>query len=311
MFKRKIEIAILTSLSFFISISLNNNSIAKTNSKLIQKNAMGEIDWGNRIIKVKGSGALPDKGGSAQKRLKARLAARNDAYRNLAEMVNGVKISSETDVKNFMVTSDVIKLKVDAVIKGARQIGEEKYNSDGSVEVELALPMFGNGSVASAIDLGLYAKSKQSVDALIPYHVATIENIVIKDKITKKDYSNLILAENKPVTGLIIQAEDLAVEPAMSPFIIGGGKIIYTGSKIDIDPDKIVKFGVTDYTETLEDAQSKIERIGENPLVIEAKGATGNPYKTNILLDDETLENLIKENKKYNFLENLGVVIVI
>lgn len=310
MLKNKLVVTFLASIAF-LSLGLNDYSIAKENHKLIQKNAMGEVDWLNKIIKVKGSGALPDKGGVAQKRLKARLAARNDAYRNLAEMVNGVKISSETNVKNFMVTSDIIKLKVDGVIKGARQIGEEKYNSDGSVEVELALPMFGNGSVASAVDLGNYVKSKESVDALIPYHIASIENIIIKEKARKNLYNNFILVEDKPVTGLIIQAEDLAVEPAMSPFIVGGGKIIYTGSKIDIDPDKIVKFGVTDYTETLEEAQSKTERIGTSPMIIEAKGATGAPYRTNILLDDETIENLVKANKKYNFLENLGVVIVI
>jgi hypothetical protein len=171
--------------------------------------------------------------------------------------------------------------------------------------------MFGNGSVASAVDLGNYVKSKESVDALIPYHIASIENIVIKEKARKNFYNDFIIVEDKPVTGLIIQAEDLAVEPAMSPFIVGGGKIIYTGSKIDIDPDKIVKFGVTDYTETLEEAQSKTERIGNSPMIIEAKGATGAPYRTNILLDDETIENLVKANKKYNFLENLGVVIVI
>lgn len=287
-----------------------NNDVV--NQKLIKNTNNGQIDWFNKVVRVKGQAAQPDTGGVAQRRLKARVAARMDAYRNLAELVNGVQISSETDVKNFITENDVIKLKVDAVVKGARQSGREKILSDGSIEVELYLPMFGNGSLASALDLGNYATNKTTLSYILPNMVASTSDFaIVEDSKTNKNSYKISGIDTNNVTGLIIDASSLAVEPAMAPFIVGGGRIIYTGNKIDINPETIVRYGITDYTDDIEKAKKNIERIGKSPLIIEASGATGNPAKTNILLDELSLKNILDANQKSNFLSKLGVVIVI
>src|SRR5690606_9422063 len=113
-------------LALFVTLSSSLTFIEKTesavnNNGIVMRYNNGDIDWTNKLIRVKGEGIPPDNGGIAQKRLKARLAARTDAYRKLAEVTNGVQVTAESKIGNFVTESDVIKLKVDAVIKGARQ----------------------------------------------------------------------------------------------------------------------------------------------------------------------------------------------
>ncbi|MBC7545786.1 MAG: hypothetical protein H7338_23895, partial [Candidatus Sericytochromatia bacterium] len=54
----------------------------------------GSVDWTTGTIKVTGSGAPPDRGTTASKRLMALRAARADALRQLGEIINGVKVDS-------------------------------------------------------------------------------------------------------------------------------------------------------------------------------------------------------------------------
>ena len=64
------------------------------------------------------------------------------ALRNLLETVKGVRVDSESVVENFMVKSDVIRTRVDGIVKGA-QIVKRQYLSDGSVEVLVGMNMKG------------------------------------------------------------------------------------------------------------------------------------------------------------------------
>ena len=64
------------------------------------------------------------------------------ALRNLLEIVKGVRVDSESVVENFMVKSDVIRTRVDGIVKGAR-IVKTQYMSDGSVEMLVAMPLKG------------------------------------------------------------------------------------------------------------------------------------------------------------------------
>jgi hypothetical protein len=64
------------------------------------------------------------------------------ALRNLLEVVKGVRVDSESVVENFMVKSDVIRTRVDGIVQGAR-IVKTQYMSDGSVELQVAMPLRG------------------------------------------------------------------------------------------------------------------------------------------------------------------------
>lgn len=72
---------------------------------------------------------------AAQNKLLAKRAAEADCYRKLAESVYGVRIGSETFVRDFVTESDQIKADVDTFIRGIK-LGQPKYYEDGVCEVE-------------------------------------------------------------------------------------------------------------------------------------------------------------------------------
>jgi hypothetical protein len=77
----------------------------------------------------------------AQKKLMARRAAIVDGYRQLAEAIKGVKITSTTTVKDFVTERDEIKAEMDSfVIRGA-QVVAEQFLADGTYEVEMEVKM--------------------------------------------------------------------------------------------------------------------------------------------------------------------------
>jgi hypothetical protein len=102
-------------------------------------------------IEADGFGLPPDSVVSeAQARLMARRAAISDAQRNLAEQIAGVQVDSETTVQNLQVSSDIVKSRVSALLKGAKVISESY--EDGACHVVMALPLYGvNNSLASAV----------------------------------------------------------------------------------------------------------------------------------------------------------------
>ena len=112
-------------------------------SDAIENAASGTINWTSGEVYAKGIGAPPSlSANSAQARAMAERAAFVVAIRNLLETVKGVRVDSETVVENFMVKSDVIKTRVDGIVKGA-QILKKQYMSDGSVEVLVGMSMRG------------------------------------------------------------------------------------------------------------------------------------------------------------------------
>lgn len=75
--------------------------------------------------------ATPD----AQNRLLAGRAAEADAYRKLAECINGLRIKSDTYVRDFVTESDRIETGLDTFVRGAR-LGKPRFYEDGACEVD-------------------------------------------------------------------------------------------------------------------------------------------------------------------------------
>ena len=103
--------------------------------------AEASTNWEDGYITVEGYGVAPANARTAgQARAMARRAAQLDAYRNIAEAVQGVNVDGETTVEEAMVTSDVIRTKVSALVKGARIVSEHA-ESDGSSVVPVRAPL--------------------------------------------------------------------------------------------------------------------------------------------------------------------------
>ena len=70
-----------------------------------------------------------------RQRLKALRAAQLDAYRALVERIYGFQLESGSTVYNSMLQSDAVKNRVDAVLKGATELGQPEYTDYGMVMV--------------------------------------------------------------------------------------------------------------------------------------------------------------------------------
>ena len=77
----------------------------------------------------------------AQPRAKAYRAAKMDAIRQLSEKIQGVRISSQTTVRDFVTEKDEIRTGMETLLQGARQVGEPRYNADGTVEVDMEVSL--------------------------------------------------------------------------------------------------------------------------------------------------------------------------
>src|SRR5512143_869606 len=139
----------------------------------VEQTSSGLINWTTGEVSATGIGAPPAKAANAaQARAMAERAAFVVALRNLLETVKGVRVDSETLVENFMVKSDVVRTRVDGIVKGARSV-RTSYMSDGSVEIQVAMPL--TGALMDALvpedfgrPVGMPAPQKPAVPAPAP-----------------------------------------------------------------------------------------------------------------------------------------------
>ncbi len=76
---------------------------------------------------------------SPQQKLMAKRAAELDAYRKMAETIQGLQISSRTTVADFVTQSDEIRASFDHFVKGLQIIGSPVFHEDGTAEVTVGV----------------------------------------------------------------------------------------------------------------------------------------------------------------------------
>lgn len=281
---------VIVSLSLGLGLYFNNMAYAEStamnkNTVVQQINEDAVIDWSKNVVRVTGSGAPPDRGNQAQKRLMAIRAAKADAFRQLVEIINGVHVNSETVVKDFVTESDIIKTKVEGLIRGAELVGEPKYMSDGSVEVEIQIKLFGReNSVASVI------KPQEQTDN-------TPDTKLVPARVDDK------------YTSVIVDCKGLGVLPAMSPSLIdeSGGEVYY--GNLPVDPDFVINEGIVSYASSLTDARNN-SRAGNNPLVLKGIKVLG-IFKSDVTLNNNDAKKLLGANEASKFLTSSKVIMIL
>ncbi|MFB3892854.1 MAG: hypothetical protein ACE15C_12605 [Phycisphaerae bacterium] len=100
-------------------------------------------DWVGQTMRVKGSAALDaDNPNKAQARLMAFRGAELDARRKIAEQLNGLVITSKTNVKDFVAQSDDIRTAMLTFQQGAHVVeGSQKLAEDGTATVEVEIEL--------------------------------------------------------------------------------------------------------------------------------------------------------------------------
>ena len=247
----------------------------------------GSVDYSAQAINAVGIGFVPTNAVNAgQARRMALRIAKQDALRQLIEIVNGVTLTSETTMSGAMV-DDVINTKVRGFIRGARQVGQPKYLSDTSVEVEFTVPMSGISDIM-----------------LPPLTVAAapVNNTGVGGTVVAPT------AASGGASGLIIDARGLKARPAMAPRILDqNGNAVYGPGKYD--RKYAVSNGVAGYSKTLEAAQ-KDPRVSGNPLVIKGVAISGT-NRTDIIVSNSDVSRIDIANRNGNVLNDCRVLILL
>jgi len=285
------------------------------------------VDWSDQKITVQGMGVAPlNARSAAQARMLARRAAVVDGYRQIAEIVKGVSVDGETTVENMMVTNDVVKTKVSALVQGARVVSEEA-TSDGGYIVNMEVSMFGvSDSLASAvIEKPAQQESfPEPVANVAPSAPTTVDvHVSVGGTTTPSTPSGTVpgtpaatvppthgssaaaAPSGKAIggyTGLIVDCRGLGLKPAMSPVIKNAnGQAIY-GYK-NLDYDKVVSSGMAGYTTDM----GRASRAGSNPLVVKAVSLDNG---ANPVLSVADANRVLIENGASGFLDATNVVFV-
>lgn len=243
----------------------------------------GSINYSDQSISAVGIGFVPQNAINAgQARRMALRIAKQDALRQLIEIVNGVTLTSETTMSGAMV-DDVINTKVQGFIRGARQTGQPKYLSDTSVEVEYTVSMSGIS------------------DIVLP-------PVTVPAAATAAPGAATTTPTTGGVTGIIIDARGLNARPAMAPRILDqNGNAVYGPGTYS--REYAVTNGVAGYSKSLESAQ-KDPRVMGNPMVVKGV-ATAGTNRTDISISNADVSKIDAANRSYNVLKDCRVLILL
>lgn len=302
--KRWITVSVvLTALIFFSGIGMAQDekvSMAEWIQIVQGLGDKGRINWSAGYIEAVGIGAPPERYiGKPNARPMALRAAKLDAQRNLLEITKGVQVSSETTIRDFVTESDVINTQVEGLVKGAAVVNQE-YLSDGTVEVTVRMPLFGEFS--RVVIPRILEKKKTEPVPELPPAPTPVESPAAPPVPQAAAPAPVVF------TGLVIDARGLQARPAMAPKILDeNGNEVY-GSMI-VERDYAIQQGMTGYARDLTAAQSN-PRVTSNPLSIKGLKTDG-AGAANIVIRNADAQTIRAAADNLSFLKKCRVMIVL
>ncbi|MFP6809054.1 MAG: hypothetical protein VB957_18005 [Pseudomonadales bacterium] len=225
-----------------------------------------------------------------QARLMAKRAAIVDAQRNLLEMIDGVRITSGTTVKDAQLESDIIGNRIKGLLKGAFILKQELTEEDDTYLYEVTMGVCLNASLESC-------RSRPNLAQII-YESLT--------KTPVEDQFTATLDSSAPrASSLIVDLGDYQFSPYFDVRLVNAsGKEIYGPGQFD--PTKGNDWVHWEKSMTAARASAI---AGESPFEVSAAGTT---LDSDIVLSDEDAERLYSTNANSgNFLEQGKVIFVI
>lgn len=277
----------------FMQAGLCQNAV--TMSEWVEKIGQGSVNWSAGYIEAIGISVPPDR---TINKINARpmvlRAAKVDAHRNLLEITKGVQVDSRTIIKDFTVESDIVNTQVEGLIKGA-QVVDQQYMSDGTVEVTLRMPLYGN---LSLIMIPLSIEKRKSVQPSKPAALAP----------SAPAPAGSAPSTSVVYTGLVVDARGIGAHPAMSPHIYDeNSKEIYGSA--NVDRECAVQQGMSGYARDLTAAQSN-QRVTANSLTVKALKTSG-PGKADLIISNADAAQIRASAENASFMKKCRVMIVL
>jgi len=266
----------------------------------------GSINWSQGIIMAMGIGTPPEKycGKPQLARPMALRAAQQDAYRNLIEVTNGVRIDSTTVVKDYIVESDVVHSQVRGMVEGARVVKKE-YLSDGTVEVTLVMSLRG-GFAQLILPKDIKQVSEIKTIPSAPVTPANEERVE-EASVPESAEPTITKAAPTSYTGLVVDARGLNSRPAMSPKIFDeNGQEVYGSGYVS--REFAVQEGMTGYTKDLTAAQTN-PRVSNEPFMVKGLRTEG-PGRSDVVISNADAARIRSASENLSFLKKCRVMIV-
>jgi len=281
---RQILLAALV-LTFICGTAFANTSV-NISIDITGENGRG-ILWDQGVVEAGGMGVVPPNAvNPAQGKAMARRAAIVDAQRNLLEATKGVQVNSETTVRESITTSDVIRTRVEGLVKGARIVVEQdRVATEGTYVVIMQMSMYGSGNLAETVVFG----------TIKPAQIQPFPQPAPSYRPAAESY-----------TGLVIVAKNKGLQGSFSPRVYDeSGTIIY-GDKY-IKPDFAISEGMVSYT-SLDVARSGNSRAGSRPLIIDATELRDHNF--NVVISNADAQKVLAAQAQSGFMRECKVVFV-
>ncbi len=290
------------------SVFCEDNTVSATQwAQIVEKiGNKGSVNWSAGYIEAVGIGAPPQRFiGQPNARPMALRAAEQVAKRNLLEITKGVRIDSTTIVKDFVVESDIINSQVEGIIKGA-QIVKQDYMSDGTVEVTVRMPLFGELSQAVMPKVLERKPDVQPPVAQSPVRPPPASPAYVPPPPTPPVTS---APSSGPVfTGLVIDARGIQTRPAMAPKILDeNGQEVY--GSMNVDREYAVQQGMSGYARDLTSAQNN-SRVTNNPLTVKGVKVQGQG-RSDIVISNDNAAKIRAAGDSLSFMKKCRVMIVL
>ena len=249
------------------------------NYSFIVNTEQGFIDYANRIVVCRGTAdiigkeSLDNSLNVVERNIKiAKAEARTNARTNLIELMKQVNFDGRL-VGEMMNDEPIIANRIEGLIGSAYQQGEIEYLEGEKVAIALAVRLSGLSEIL--IDTEGY-----KIDNSNPAYLMTSASI----------------PKSERISGVVIDARDHSIDPSMSPEVIDmQGNLVYGSTSYS--RTKAVNRGPVGYAYSMDD-RNVSQRVGSNPIVIEAVGS----------LDDDVYITSMDADKVRNAEKSFGVL---
>ncbi len=195
---------------------------------VVEEMPTGQVNWTNQVVVAKGMSVLDYERfkNKAQARAMAIQGARADAQRKLLETIKGVHVIGETTVNDMITSSDVVKTRVEGVLKGAMMVGEP-VEKDGAIEVSMQVGMYGNGSLANAV-----VDRTDETEVKTSLRAREDEPVSMQISSSDQKMDEETVDEGKPGP-LVFNLNGKKIDPTMFPLVVDEkGKLLLDMSKV-------------------------------------------------------------------------------
>ena len=253
----------------------------------------GRIDWTEGIVSAVGIGVPPEEpsgiAGASEVKDRVLASAHYNARRNLFDLLNAVRIDTKTLVKDMASRTPQVETKLREMAAGAD-------------EVEVGGEPVTEGTIAVRLQMSLYAGFAQMVlpQGIIP--IDAVKSVQTPSAVAGETVERVIF------TGLVVDARNVAANPALAPRIVDeNDKEVYGAAFAS--RDFAVQYGMSSYVTDIDEIKGSY-RLGERPLIVKGIKTIG-PGRSDIVIGNASAVKLRKFSEHLAFLRECRVVIVL